>query len=273
MRLQIKDAFMRVGDDQLNCVGDSLLRNIPSWDSRVSKYTDDFAVFGSVCEPYEYLWRIIGTENSLYWMMEEPDVYKAFVDRIGGFLLDFCKAQIIAGNGKLSGMYIWGDVAYRNGMLFNPKLWREIFMPHVKALIELCHSYGLLVVYHSCGNATPIYDDLVHIGLDGYNPLEVKADLDVVELKQKYKDKLTFVGNIDVRVLEDGDPIKIKREVLYKLQASIGGGWVFQSDHSVSSDVQPESYELAVGYLREYGNYPLDIKRIKKELEIIEASI
>jgi hypothetical protein len=114
-----------------------------------------------------------------------------------------------------------------------------------------------MVVYHGCGNPTAILDDFVHMGLDGYNPLEAKADLDVVELKKEYAGKLAFVGNIDVRVLETGDPALIKREVLYKLRAAKGGGWVFQSDHSVSSAVSPESYELAIRTLREFGSYPL----------------
>ena len=258
-----KRRFYEGGDDQINCVGDCLTRNLPPWDKRVNMYLDDFAVFGSICEPYEYLWRIIGTENSLYWMMEEPDAFRMFVDRIGGFLLDFCRAQIKAGNGRLSGMYIWGDVAYRNGMLFNPDIWRKLFKPHVKALIELCHAHRLMVIYHGCGNATPIYEDMIEIGLDAYNPLEVKAGLDVVELKHKFTGRLAFVGNIDIRVLEEGDPNRIKREVLYKLQAAKGGGWVFQSDHSVSSAVSPESYVLAVGYLRESGNYPINIDNIK----------
>ena len=71
--------------------------------------------------------------------------------------------------------------------------------------------------------------------------------------------RLAFVGNVDVRILESGDPERIKREVRYKLQAAKGGGWVFQSDHSVSSGVTPESYELAIQTLRESGKYPLTV--------------
>jgi uroporphyrinogen-III decarboxylase len=190
-------------------------------------------------------------------MAAEPDLLADFVQRIGVFLLNLARAEIEAGGGRLSGMYIWGDVAYRNGMLFNPKRWRELFKPHVKALVELFHSYGLMVIYHGCGNATAIFDDMIEIGLDGYNPVEAKADLDVVELKKKYAGRLAFVGNIDVRVLEKGDPDAIRREVSYKLRAARGGGWVFQSDHSISSDVAPESYELAVATLRELGRFPL----------------
>ena len=249
--------FYSGGDDQINGVGDALLRDLSAWDERVNLYADDFAVFGSVCEPYEYLWRIIGSENSLYWMSTHRELLGRFVDRLGDFLLQFAEAQIEAGKGRLSGMYVWGDVAYVGGMLFGGPRWRQMFKPHVKALIDLCHRHDLMVIYHGCGDARDIFDDLVELGLDAYNPLEAKSGLDVVELKKQYAGKLAFVGNIDVRVLERGEPETIRREVRRKLQAARGGGWVFQSDHSVSANVTPESYELAIKTLRELGNYPL----------------
>jgi hypothetical protein len=249
--------FCQGGDDQLNCVGDALGRDLPSWEERLSPYQDDFALFGSVCEPYEYLWRIIGSEHALLWMASEPALFEAFVARVGDFLLRFAEAQIAAARGRLTGFYIWGDVAYCKGMFFSPATWRRLLKPHVAALIALCRRHGLLTVYHGCGNATPIYDDLAEIGLHGYNPLEAKAGLDVVALKERYAGRLGFVGNIDNRVLEAGDPNAIRAEVAHKLRAARGGGYVFQSDHSVTSAVAPESYELAIATLRELGQYPL----------------
>lgn len=251
--------FFEGGDDQINGVGDAITQNLPPWDERVDAYVDDFAVFGSVCEPYEYLWRIVGSENALLWMLDAPDLLSDFIDRIGDFLVRFAKAQIQAGRGRLAGMYIWGDVAYRRGMFFSPDVWRRMLKPHVAALIQVAHDAGLPVVYHGCGNCSVLYEDFVEMGLDAYNPLEAKAGLDVVELKKQYAGRLAFVGNIDVRVLESGDPEAIRREVLYKLRAAKGGGWIFQSDHSVSSSVAPESYDLAIRTLREYGTYPLNL--------------
>ena len=249
--------FFAGGDDQINGVGDALGRNLDSWEDRLSPFVDDLAVFGGICEPYEYLWRVIGSINALEWLLTDPEPLKAFIDRIGEFLLKLLEAQIEAGKGRLSGMYIWGDVAYRNGMLFGAPLWRELFKPHVKALIDACHKHGLMVIYHGCGNATDIFEDMVEIGLDCYNPLEAKADLDVVKLKERFRGRLAFCGNINVMVLETGDADAIRREVLYKLRAAKGGGWIFQSDHSVSSSVAPESYALAIQTLRDHGTYPL----------------
>jgi uroporphyrinogen decarboxylase len=79
----------------------------------------------------------------------------------------------------------------------------------------------------------------------------------VVELKKDYQGKLAFAGNIDVRVLERGFLDEIRQEALFKLQAAQGGGYIVQSDHSVSSGVSPDSYRLLVETVREYGDYPL----------------
>ena len=248
--------FFAGGDDQINCVGDAMLRDIPAWDGRVDAYADDFAVFGSLCEPYEYLWRIIGSENALYWMATDTELFNAFVDRLGAFLLEFARAQIEAG---ASGMYIWGDVAYVNGMLFGTAL-REVSRPHVEQMIDLCHEHGLMTIYHGCGDARAIFGDMVEIGLDGYNPLEAKAHLDVVELKKQYAGRLGFVGNIDVRSLESGDPEKIRQRG--SLQASGRAEWRrldmpvgsfdFRRHHDGGS-------ELAIRTVRELGNYPLNV--------------
>jgi len=52
---------------------------------------------------------------------------------------------------------------------------------------------------------------------------------------------------------------EIKAEVLTKLNAAKGGGMIFQSDHSVPSNVSGENYEYVVNLVREYGKYPLKL--------------
>ena len=268
-----KRRLFKAGDDQINGVGDAIGRNIPSWTDRVDAYCGDFPVFGSICEGYEYLWRCIGTENSLIWMLTEPEMFGAFVRRIGDFVVELTEYQIEESRGRLSGMYIWGDVAYVNGMFFSPSCWREFFKPIVERIIEVCRKAGLMTIYHGCGNAKPIYNDFIEIGLEGYNPVECKAHLDVVELKKEYSGKLCFVGNFDVRELESADKDRIKRQTLYKLQSAVGGGWICQSDHSVTSGVSPESYEYMVDLVRTYGKFPLDMDRIRKELNSLDIKL
>jgi len=262
-----KRRLYRAGQDQINCLGDQLAGAIPCWSDRVGAYAADFPVFGSVCEGFEYLWRCTGTINALMWMMEDEEAFAAFLARIGDFLVELARVQ--AEDDRISGMYIWGDVAYVNSMMFSPETWRQYYKPIVKRIIDVCHEAGLMTIYHGCGNASLIFDDFIEIGLDGYNPLEVKAGLDAVKLKEQTGGKLAFVGNIDVRALETGDKNTIAKEALYKLKAGIGGGYIVQSDHSVSSDVPPESYEYLVSLVREYGVYPLDLEKIDQKLAML----
>jgi uroporphyrinogen-III decarboxylase len=169
------------------------------------------------------------------------------------------EAQIAAANGRLTGLYIWGDVAYTRGMFFSPDYWRSVYKPQLKRLCDVAHAAGLKTIYHGCGNASVVYDDMIEVGVDGYNPLEAKAGLDVVALKRQYGRRWAFNGNIDVRVLATNDREQIHREVLRKLNAAKSGGYIMQSDHSIPDSVSFDSYDYAVRLAREYGRYPLQL--------------
>ena len=251
--------YFSAGDNQLNGVGDVISRNTPAWIETVTGYYPDLPVYGSVCEAHEYLWRIVGTENALEWMALYPDELGAFIKRIGAFLVDITRAQIKAADGMLAGMVVWGDVAYRNGMLFSPNFWREHFKPVVAQIIEVCHQAGIPVIYHGCGNASVIYEDFVEIGLDAYNPLEAKSGLDVVEIRQKLGHKFGFCGNIDVLEWANAPLPELEAQVMRKLNAAKGGGYIVQSDHSVPSNCSAERYEFVLNLVRKHGKYPLQL--------------
>ena len=89
------------------------------------------------------------------------------------------------------------------------------------------------------------------------SPLEVKAGMDVVDLRRRYGHRIGFCGNGDIRLWEGGDREAIRRDVLRKLNAAKGGGLIFQSDHSVSSGVAGPTYDFIVKLVREHGHYPL----------------
>ena len=251
--------YFEAGDNQIAGVGDGFERNSPPWIETVEKLHKDFPVFGSIIECSECLTRLIGQENTFYWMGMYPERLGECINRIGQFYLDSTKAQIEAANGLLDGMVIWGDVAYSKTMFFNPEYWRRYFKPWVKAMVEVCHQHGLPVIYHGCGNVQLIFEDFIEIGVDSYNPLEVKANMDAVELKRQFGNKIGFCGNSDIQVWETGDKELIRNEVLRKLNAAKGGGFIFQSDHSVSSGVSGHSYDYIVKLVREYGKYPLQL--------------
>ncbi|MDD4870121.1 MAG: uroporphyrinogen decarboxylase family protein, partial [Kiritimatiellae bacterium] len=255
------------GDNQIAGVGDGFQRNSPPWIDTVKSLRPDFPVFGSMIECSECLTRLIGQENSMLWMGLYPDEMATVINQIGNFYFECARAEMEAGKGLLDGFVVWGDVAYKNGTFFSPDYWRDNFKPWVAKITEHAHKNGLPVIYHGCGNVHKIFRDYIDIGIDAYNPLEVKAGMDVNDLRRRYGQKIGFCGGSDIQVWETGDREKIKKEVLRKLNAAKGGGYIFQSDHSVAGDVSGHIYDYIIKLVREYGKYPIKLGEFDENLE------
>jgi len=251
--------YFAAGDNQIAGVGDGFERNSAAWIETVETLRPDFPVYGSMIECSECLTRLVGPENNLLWMGLYPERMGQAINRIGQFYLDCLRAEIEAADGLLDGMVIWGDVAYRNSLFFSPDYWRSYFKPWVQAMTELCHDHKLPVIYHGCGNVNAIFRDYIEIGIDAYNPLEAKGHMDAVELRAQHGHDIAFCGNSDIQIWETGDQALIRAEVLRKLNAARGGGFIFQSDHSVSSSVSGHTYDYIVKLVREFGQYPLQL--------------
>jgi polysaccharide pyruvyl transferase WcaK-like protein len=118
--------------------------------------------------------------------MDAVDEMARFIERLGDFAVGIAQAQIAAAAGRLSGLYIWGDIAYVKGMFFSPEYWRSVYKPQLKRICDVAHAAGLKTIYHGCGNASKVYDDMIEAGVDAYNPMEAKARLHVVDLKRRY---------------------------------------------------------------------------------------
>ena len=249
--------FFEAGDNQIAGVGDGFQRDSPPWVDTVRSLRPDIPVYGSMIEVSECLTRLVGQGNALLWMAEYPERMARVIARIGAHYLESTRAALSAARGLLDGFVVWGDVAYKKGLFFSPGYWRDHFKPWVGAMVAAAHDAGLPVIYHGCGNVRKILPDYIELGVDGYNPLEAKAGLDVVELRREFGHEIAFCGNQAIPNWEAGDLSTIRREVLHKLNAAKGGGYVFMSDHSVTSAVSGRTYDAIVRMVREHGTYPL----------------
>ena len=258
--------FHEEGDNQIAGVGDSFSRNSPPWLDTVKSLRSDIPVYGSVIEASECLTRLIGQQNAMLWMGDDPERMGRVINRIGAYYLEMVGAQIEAADGLLDGFVIWGDVAYKQSTFMSPDYWREYFKPWVSKMTERAHAKGLPVIYHGCGNVKAILPDFIEMGIDAYNPLEAKAGLDVLDLRRRYGHRIGFCGNSDIQVWETGDMEAVRREVLRKLNAAKGGGYIFQSDHSVSSAVSGRTYDEIIKLVREHGTYPLRLGPFEEAL-------
>lgn len=155
--------------------------------------------------------------------------------------------------GVPDGIWVYEDLGYKNTTFCDPKVYENLFFPYYAELIEFFHSYNLPVVLHSCGFIEEIIPQVIDLGFTGLNPMEIKAGCDPLRLAQKYAEKLTFIGGLDVRILESRDRGLIKSEVtkLTKGMKDRGASYIFASDHSISSEVNYLDYQYALEIFRE----------------------
>jgi uroporphyrinogen decarboxylase len=209
----------------------------------------------SVLDPFEATWHKVGPEQQLMMMVTDPDwlrdMYEADTALLGAAWEDLWARGL-----RPDALWIFGDIAYRNGLLFSPKHYRQVLMPFHRRLCELAHRHGCQVIYHSDGNVTQAIPLPVECGVDCLHPLEVKAGMDVVALKHKWGDRLAFIGNIDARLFQTNDLVGLEAEIRAKIPATMdGGGYVYHSDHSIPPGTTLDTYRFVTDLIRRYGRY------------------
>lgn len=215
---------------------------VTSFDKQIKKYKNIIPICGAVCEGHEKSLRIRGNEGLWIDLITERDKIKRFVERFEEFEIQVGLKQLEMGCELI---FIAGDVAYDKGLFFCPNIWREVFKPTLK---KMCNSFkkakpNIKIIYHGCGNSTELFEDFIECGVDAYHSLEAKAGIDVIDLKKKYKNRLTYIGNIDCRDILPGTKEGIKMDLLRKLNAAKGGGYIPSADHSVPYNVPVENYD------------------------------
>lgn len=203
---------------------------------------------------YDQLQRYVKSEELLMLTADDPAWFREMVETIAELVLRMAKLIIGAGY-KPDVAFFYNDMAYRNGPLFSPRTYRNCILESDKMLCDYFHSLAVPVIYHTDGDIHKLIPPLIEAGVDCLQPLEVKANMDVRELKREVGDRLAFMGNIDARKMADPDPQVIEEEIRTKFTiAKQGGGYIYHSDHSVPPTVSFAQYQRVMALVRQYAN-------------------
>jgi uroporphyrinogen decarboxylase len=145
-------------------------------------------------------------------------------------------------------------MGYKFSQFFSVGTYREMLKPYHRRAVEWAHAKGIKARLHSCGDVNPFVPELLDIGMDALNPLEVKAGMNPVALKKQFGDKLLFHGGINALLWDKPDAIHAEMEsVIPHMKES--GGYIFSSDHSVPSSVSLEDFRRIVAHAKKLGQY------------------
>ena len=239
-------ASMTLDDDRIPW--GTLKDNFERWRSEGHWITAEFWFGFDVAHSW-----MMGTENFLIAMLEEPEFVKDIIDTY----LDRCERlyeRIWDAGYHFDEIYWPDDMGYKGTSFFSPELYREIVKPFHTRAVKWAHDRGIYARLHSCGNIMGLLPDILETGIDALNPLEVKAGMDSKYIKDTYGNRLTLHGGINAVKWTDTEAIvaEIREKVPYLKQ---NGGYIFSSDHSIPNNVSLENMKIIIEEAKKAGSY------------------
>ena len=216
---------------------------------------DRFAVYSSLFV-FEDLRRVMGDVCMLESLAADQEWVEDFCACITRKHLELWE-YVFDSAGLPDGFHMYEDLGYTRGPFCSPRMHRQLIQPWHRQLFGFIKSCGVPLVVHTCGDFRPHLPALVECGVDCIQALEAKTGMDVVKLASEWKDKLTFMGNLDIRAFESGDHRQIHDECLGKIAGmkALRAPYIFMSDHSISPAVKIADYEYALQVFRGHCRY------------------
>ncbi len=184
-----------------------------------------------------------GMQTALMNMVAEPEMVHYVDDHIVEFYVKALKIFLEATKGKVHAILIGDDMGSQRGLMISPKLVSEFVIPGAKKLIDLAHSYGVKVLYHSCGSIVEAIPLLIEAGVDIIHPIQAKAaGMQPENLKAKFDGQVAFCGGVDTQeLLPMGTPEDVRAKVR-ELRTIFPTGLIISPSHeALQDDVPPEN--------------------------------
>lgn len=186
---------------------------------------------------------LFGMETALERMLNAPAVFEAALECITIHTLEYSERMLDACGDGLSIFCLADDFATQRGLLFNPRHWRTYLKPRFARLFEVGKRRGKPVWFHSCGDITAVLPDLIEIGMDVWETVQLQTlPMSAAELKRRYGRDLAFFGGVNTQKLPFTSTEEVEAETVRCIEVlGEGGGYVCGPDHHIKPDVSPEN--------------------------------
>jgi len=194
-----------------------------------------------------FMWSayLAGLETVLEWMLSAPENVHALFKKVAGVNERIIVNAIRAGAEVI---VLGDDYASNQAPLFSPACFREFVLPYLQRMVDVIHEQGARVVKHTDGNIWSIIGDIVSTGIDGLNPLEPVAGMDLAQVKAIHGDRVCLIGNIDCgELLSHATVEEVTAAVRQALATGMPGGrYMLCSSNSIHASVNPDNYRAMV---------------------------
>ena len=185
---------------------------------------------------FERSYLLLGMSEALMGYVAEPDQMYELLGALADYKIRLIERLDDVAN--LDMVWYGDDWGTQDRLFLRPETWREIVKPHTQRLYDAMKRRGLLINQHSCGKIEAVFEDLVEMGADIWNPCQPCNDL--AALKRQYSGRITFYGGIDSQFVLNRPgvtPEEVRAEVRRRIdEMAAGGGYIATPSHTVPSD-------------------------------------
>ena len=224
----------------------------------------EYAIVGNMGSPgniFEQSWYLRGMTEFFMDLMDNRDFAHALMSQITEIRKQNAEYFLSEVGEYLDVFQLADDLAMQNGPYMSPELYREMIKPYQVELFRFVKELTpAKIYYHSCGSVTRLLDDLIDVGVDILNPVQVSADgMQTDQLKQRFGNNLSFWGAMDTtEILPNGNADDVRNEVRRIIRdLAPGGGFVLASVHNLQPDIPPENILAMFEAASQYGQYPI----------------
>jgi len=204
----------------------------------LAAHPDRFSRYGLGFSLYERAWTMRGMANLLMDMVERPAFVEEFLDAIVEHNLVQVRRALELG---VDCLHFGDDYGMQTGLIMGIGHWRRFFKPRLAAMFEPVVQAGKYVSVHSCGRVQELFDELVEIGLNLFNPFQPEV-MNVFEHLPRYRGRLAFHGGMSVqKTLPFGSVEQVREMTARLIAAGRKGGYIFAPSHDVPRDVPSEN--------------------------------
>ncbi len=148
------------------------------------------------------------------------------------------------------------DCAFKTALMVNPHDYRALIFEPTSATADVLHDAGVIMLMHTDGCIDDVYPIWLEMGLAASHGVEAQAN-DLVDIKSRFGDRMTLIGNFDPVVLATAEPEQIRREATRMVIAGAPGGrYVAAVNTIVGREVPLENYLAFIDAVDRAGRYP-----------------